>query len=224
MTLRVSLCCVAVCAPCLILTAAAQPSSSAPAGAAVQTPATSGRTGAALQPSIQLVKAALSTVNIDKWKASSAIKSEADGNLNSVQRDIDQTLPALVMAADAAPDSIAKAVPVYRNVDALYDVMLRLDAAGRLSAPKDQVGALDDALASIAKARSTLGDQLQASADAQEQRIIRLQQAAARPAPAPTPAAVQCTPPPAPTTAKKKRSTSKSSASTATKPASTATH
>lgn len=176
-----------------------------PAGVA---PSNSGRMGATLQPSIRLVKEALSSLNIDKWKASSAIKSEADGNLQSVQRDIDQTLPGLVMAADAAPDSAAKALPVFRNVDALYDVMLRLDAAGRLAAPKDQVGALDDALGSIADARRSLGDQLQANTEAQEQRMIRLQQAAARPAP-PPPAPVTCTPAPAPVT-KKKRSSAKS--------------
>jgi len=215
MTLRVSLC-FALCAPYLLLTAAAQPAG--PASGSAPAPAMAGRTGATLQPSIHLVKEALSTVNIDKWKASSAIKSEADGNLNSVQRDIDQTLPALVMAADAAPDSVAKALPVFRNVDALYDVMLRLVAAGRMAAPKDQLGALDDALSSIAKSRSALGDQLQASAESQEQRMIRLQQAANRPAP-PPPAPVQCTPP-APTTTKKKRSTTKSSS--ATKPATTA--
>jgi hypothetical protein len=213
MNLRDSFCCVALCAPCLVLTVAAQPINTATGG----TPASTGRTGAALQPAVRLVKEALSTVNIDKWKASSAIKSEADGNLNSVQRDIDQTLPGLVMAADAAPDSTSKALPVFRNVDALYDVMLRLDAAGRLAAPKDQVGALDDALSSIATARRTLGDQLQASADAQEQRMTRLQQAAARPAPAPAPVAVSC-PPPAPQTTRKKRS------STASKPASTTAH
>jgi hypothetical protein len=128
------------------------------------------------------------------------------------------------MAADAAPDSPAKALPVYRNVDALYDVMLRLDAAGRLAAPKDQVGALDDALASIATVRRTLGDQLQMSAEAQEQRMIRLQQAAARPAPAPAPAPVACTPPPAPATTRKKRTTTTKSASSTPKPADTATH
>jgi hypothetical protein len=214
MALRASLRYIALGAPCLVLTAAAQPANPGPAS--------SGRIAATLQPSVQLVKAALATVNIDKWKASSAIKSEADSNLNSVQRDMDQTLPGLVMAADAAPDSAAKVLPVYRNVDALYDVMLRLDAAGRLAAPKDQIGALDDALASIATARRTLGDQLQASADAQEQRMIRLQQAAARPAPAPAPAPVACTPPPAPATTRKKRSaTTTKSASSTPKPAST---
>lgn len=213
MTLRVSFCCVALCAPCLVLSVAAQPGYSAPAGAATATPATSsGHIGATLQPSVQLVKEALSSVNIDRWKASGAIKSEADGNLHSVQRDIDETLPSLVRAADAAPDSAAKTLPVFRNVDALYDVMLRLDAAGRLAAPKDQLGALDDALASIAKARSALGDQLQANAEAQEQRMIRLQQAAAHPVVAPAPAPVQCAPPPAPTTKRKRSSKSSTTA------------
>lgn len=216
MTLRVSFCWMAFCAPGLVFTCAAQPAYSSPAGGNVPaTPATSsGRTGATLQPSIQLVKEALNTVNVDKWKASAAIKSEADGNLHSVQHDMDETLPALVRIADASPDSPSKAVPVYRNVDALYDVMLRLDAAGRLAAPKDELGALDDALASIAKARSALGDQLQSNAEAQERRVVQLQQAAARPAPAPAPAPVQCTPPP-PTTTKKKRSSTKSTSTAA---------
>lgn len=202
MILRASLCFVALCAPYGITSALAQPANSAPSA-----PAASGRTGATLQPSVQLVKEALSTVSTDKWKASPAIKSAADANLRSVQHDIDATLPDLVSAADAAPDSPAKALPVFRNVDALYDVMLRLDVAGQQAAPKEQIGALDDALSSIATVRRTLGDQLQASADAQDQRIVRLQQAAARPAPAP-PAPVACIPPPAPTT-KKKRSTAK---------------
>ena len=107
MTLRVSFCWIALCAPGLVITCAGQPAYSAPAGSsATATPATtSGRIGATLQPSVQLVKEALNTVNIDKWKASAAIKSEADGNLHSVQRDMDETLPALVKIADASPDS-----------------------------------------------------------------------------------------------------------------------
>jgi hypothetical protein len=208
MTLRAWLGCAVLCTSYGFLNAGAQPANS---GA----PASAGRMGSTLQPSVQLVKEALGSLNIDKWKASSAIKSEADANVQSIQRDMDQTLPGLVMAADSAPDSAAKAIPVFRNIDALYDVMLRLVAAGRLAAPKDQIGALDDALASIANARRSLGDQLQANAEAQEQRIIKLQQAAARPAP-PPPAPVTCAPPaPAPTT-KKKRA--------AAKPANSAAH
>ena len=222
MSLRVWLGCVALCTPFGIVAASAQSANTAPAPVQRPVSASAGQIGATLQPTVQLVKEALGSLNIDKWKASSAIKGEADANVQSIQRDLDQTLPNLVTAADSAPGSPAKALPVFRNIDALYDVMLRLDAAGRLAAPKDQLGALDDALSSIANARRTLGDQLQASAEAQDQRMIHLQQAAARPAPA-APAPVACTPPPPAPITRKKRTASKPTAST-TKSATPPTH
>jgi len=211
MSLRAWIGRVVLCTSFGVVAASAQPADTAPDPSPA--PASAGQIGATLRPSVQLVKEALGSLNIDKWKASSAIKNEADANVQSIQRDLDQTLPGLGTTADAAPGSPAKAIPVFRNIDALYDVMLRLDAAGRLAAPKDQVGALDDALASIASARRTLGDQLQANADAQDQRMVRLQQAAARPAPA-APAPVACTPPPPPPTTRKKRTAAKPAAST----------
>jgi hypothetical protein len=153
---------------------------------------------AAVQPSLDILKQALGEINLDKWKASTAIRTEAVGNLQSIQRDLQTTLPPLLAAGDAAPDSTAKTLPVFRNIDALYDVMLRLDAAGRLAAPKEQISALDQALSSLSDARHALGDQVQANADAQEARVNRLQAALkAVPPPTPPPAAVTC--PPAPT-------------------------
>ena len=218
MLLRASTLFLALSAPSIVL---AQP---APGNAQSTNPAPVVRAplpSATMGPSIDVLKQALGTVNLEKWKASNAIKSEADGNLRSVQRDIESTLPPLLTAADAAPDSVTKTLPVFRNVDALYDVMLRLDAAGRLAAPKDQIGALDQALASLSDVRRTLGDQVQANAEAQDARINHLQaslKAVPPPAP-PPPAPVACTP--APT--KKKRATKPAakpapSASTATAP------
>jgi len=153
---------------------------------------------ATLQPSLDVLKQALAQISTDKWKASPAIRTEADGNLHSVQRDVETTLPPLIAAADAAPDSVAKAIPVFRNIDALYDVMLRLDTAGRLAAPRDQMSALDQALSSVSDARHSLGDQLQTSAEAQDARVMHLQAAlkAVPPPPPPAPAPVACTPPP----------------------------
>lgn len=163
-------------------------------------PAHANPPSAILRPSLDILHTALGEMSVDKWKASSAIRTEADGNLRSVQRDLASTLPSLLTVADAAPDSAAKIMPVYRNVDALYDVMLRLDAAGRLAAPGNQVSALDQALASLGDARRALGDQVQANAESQETRVIHLQAALkAVPPPAPPPpppAPVACIPPP----------------------------
>jgi hypothetical protein len=202
MALRASIFLLALCAPGMVL-AAQTPTGNVqatPSAPVVRPTAPS----ATLQPSLDVLKQALADVSIDKWKASAAIRTEADSNLHSIQRDIQQTLPPLLDAADATPDSVAKTLPVFRNVDALYDVMLRLVAAARLAAPKEQMSALDQALAGISDARRSLGDQVQANAEAEETRVVRLQAALkAVPPPPPPSAPVACTPTPA----KKKKAT-----------------
>jgi hypothetical protein len=189
MALRASFFVLAVCAPAMAL--AGQTSSRNTPG--TNPPAHANPPSAILRPSLEILQTAIGEMTLDKWKASPAIRTEADGNLRSVQRDLASTLPPLLAGADAAPDSTAKTLAVYRNVEALYDVMLRLDAAGRLAAPSNQISALDQALASLSDARRALGDQVQANAENQEARVIHLQAALkAVPPPVPPP------PPPAP--------------------------
>jgi hypothetical protein len=197
MFLRASSFFMALCAPAILL-AQQTPGNVQSVQNASATPAPHpALPSATVQPSLDVLKQALATMNIEKWKASPAIRTEADGNLRSIQRDVEATLPPLLATADTAPNSVSKTLPVFRNVDALYDVMLRLDAAGRLAAPKDQISALDQALASLSDVRHTLGDQVQANAEAQDTNVTRLQAALkAVPPPAPPPAPVACTPPP----------------------------
>ena len=191
MALRSSIFIVALCTPVAVLAG----QSPTPYGTNTTAAATAPLPSATLQPSLDVLKQALAQMSIDKWKASPAIRTEADGNLKSIQRDLQTTLPNLLASADAAPDSTAKTLPVFRNVDALYDVVLRLDAAGRLAAPKDQMSALDQALSGLSDVRRTLGDQVQANAEAVETRVSRLQAALKAVPPPPPPVPVACTPP-----------------------------
>ncbi len=203
MVLRIPIFSFALCMPGILL-AAQTPSGGLPPTSPTASVATTSPVApsATLQPSLDVMKQALAGMTVDRWKASPAIRTEAQSNLQSVQRDMESTLPSLLAAADAAPDSPAKTLPVYRNIDALYDVMLRLDAAGRLAAPKDQMSALDQAVSSLSDARRSLGDQLQTSSENRETQIVRLQAALkAVPAPPPPPAPVAC----APTPVKKKK-------------------
>ena len=214
MALRASFLVVALCAPAMAL-AAQTPPGNLPA---TNQPVRANPPSAILRPSLDILHTALGQMALDKWKASPAIRTEADGNLRSVQRDLASTLPPLLAAADAAPDSAARTLPVYRNLDALYDVVLRLDAAGRLSAPGNQVSALDQALASLSDARRALGDQIQAGAEGEEARIIHLQaalKAVPPPAPPPPSAPVACIPP-----APKKKAVRPAAKKPATPPAS----
>jgi hypothetical protein len=179
MGLRVSIFLLALCGPSVALAQAA--------AAPVALPSVT------LQPSLDVLKQALSSVKTDKWKAPAVVRSETDANLASIRKDVEVTLPALLATADAAPDSAAKLLPAYRNVEALYDVLLRVAAVGRLAAPSDQSSALDQALTKLDDGRRSLGDRLQADTVAQEKRVNDLQAALkAIPPPVPPAAPVVC--------------------------------
>ena len=185
----------------------AQPAPTAPAAQPAALPS------ATLQPSIEILKSAIGVTNVDRWKASNAIKGEASANLRSIANDVTSTLPTLLTAADAAPNSPAKVLPAYRNADALYDVLLRVVVSAHLYAPADQSSALEQALHSLEDSRRTLGDQVQQTVLAQDTQTVRLQAALRSVPPPPPPAAAQpvnCAPAPA-----RKKAAAKPAAKTA---------
>ncbi|CAN5399343.1 hypothetical protein BH10ACI4_BH10ACI4_12320 [soil metagenome] len=169
---------------------------------------------AVLQPGIEAVRGAMGGIRLDKWKASEAVRDEADANRNSIQKDLDATLPGLLASADAAPNSVVAVLPAYRNVEALYDVLLRIAAAAHMSAPTQQSGVLDAAMLSLDSGRRGLAERIQISAAAAEKQVGDLQASLKAAKDVPAPVAVAC---PTPTTpVKKKKPVVKSAAKPAT--------
>jgi len=159
-----------------------------------------------LQRSLGEVQQVVFSLKLDKWKRGS-VRDEAGTNVAAIQRDLEGTLPKLIKDGDAAPGTLSKVLPVARNVDALYDVLVHLVEQARVSAPGDQVGQLQTAMADLEKARVTLDNQLQQVASVQEKQIVDLRttvqtQAASLKAASTPPPAPKC---PAPTPAKKKK-------------------
>ena len=128
-----------------------------------------------LQGPLTALQQALSGVRLEKWKMSGELRDAADADLRSIERDFRETLPPLLATADAEPGSVAKVLPVLRNVDAMYDVALRVAAMGRLTAPAQQSAALENALQQVSSARRQVGDQVQQAAVAEESRVGELQ-------------------------------------------------
>ncbi|HEY1743545.1 MAG TPA: hypothetical protein VGG18_10300 [Granulicella sp.] len=149
---------------------------------------------AIMQPALDRLQQTLGALRTEKWKTSGAVREGTEANINSIHRDLEDTLPPLLTAADGAPNSVTQLLPAFRNIEALYDVLLRITEAGRGAASSQQVAALEDARARLEDARRVLGDRLQTMAVAQEQRVHTLQ-AAVRAIP-PPPAPVVCPPPP----------------------------
>ena len=133
---------------------------------------------ALVQPSVDRLAAAGSGVDLNKWKGGNTLRGEADANLASIQKDLHDTLPPLLLAWDKSPSSVAAGLPVLLNLDALYSVVLRVDLLARTNAPRDQADALDGALAALDGARRDLGDRLVTSAAANEKQVAQMQAAA----------------------------------------------
>lgn len=164
-------------------------------GAATTLPAASGpaqTASAIMQPSLDAVLNATGDVRPERWKASGAMRQETATNIDSIRRDLTNTLPPLLGAADRAPGSVAQILPAYRNIEALYDVLLRVTEMSRVSAPKEQAAALQQALNGLEGARRALGERMQAAAVAREQHVHDLETAARAAAAAPKPVAVPC--------------------------------
>ena len=142
-----------------------------------------------LQPALLTLQQAIDSLHTDKWKAPVRLRDETDGNIRSIRRDVDTVLPPLLAESDKAPDSVVAGLPVLRNIEALYDVLLRVAIVGKTGAPAPQSAALDGAMSNLDDARRALGDRLQTVAAEKEKQVRDLQAAlkAVPPPPAATP-------------------------------------
>jgi hypothetical protein len=153
-----------------------------------------------MQPSLNTLRGAVDGMHADKWKIPGVLKDEMEANLSSIRKDLDGTLAVLLATADGSPGTVSALMPAYRNIEALYDVVLRVDAAARVGAPSQQTQVLDNALSKLDEGRRAFGDHVTTAAQGQEKQVTDLQASlkAAQSVPAPV-----CPTPPATPPAKK---------------------
>jgi hypothetical protein len=133
---------------------------------------------AILQPAISNVQSTTANLDIPRWKAPDSVRGAAQENVDSIQRDLGKTLPTLLAQADAAPESVPQSFAVYRNVDALYDVLLRVSEVANLAAPSDEADSVASSLQRLEAARSQLGDLILHASQHREAQIVALESAA----------------------------------------------
>jgi hypothetical protein len=134
----------------------------------------------ALRPALSQVGQSLTGINIRRWKAPNEVKSAADQDVSSIQRDLNGTLAGLLQQADAAPGSVPAAFAVYRNIDALYDTLLRVVLTANLAATDEEVNSLQAALSSLESARGSLGDSILNATQSQQNQLIQIRAALAK--------------------------------------------
>lgn len=146
------------------------------------------RTPSAIVPPSTLVGSALSNVqgttsalNITHWKISRDLRKTAQQNVDSIQTDLGSQMPQLIARTDGAPGSVPRSFELYRNMDALYDVLLRVSRTADMGAPRREAEAVAASLEHLEQARTALGNQIFQVARAHQARLAALERAVTTP-------------------------------------------
>jgi hypothetical protein len=126
------------------------------------------------QPALDQVGASLRQIDVGHWKLSRQWKAQIASDVSSIQQDLSGPLTGLLQKAQVAPAGLGPRIDVARNVDALYDVMVRVTTAANLSGGKSDAALLDNALVRLQQARKAAADGLQGAVQARDQEIVQL--------------------------------------------------
>ena len=116
----------------------------------------------------------LTKLRIERWKTDGSSKKQALGNVESIQRNLQTALPEMIKQLRSAPEDLPATFKLYRNLDALYDVLGSVVEAAGAFGPKDDFQALSNDLTSFEGTRKQIAERLENLATSKEQEIVRL--------------------------------------------------
>jgi hypothetical protein len=116
----------------------------------------------------------LTNLRIERWKTDAGTKKQALGNVDSILRNLQNALPGIVEKLRAAPEDVPATFNLYRNLDALYDVLGGVVEETGAFGSKDDFQALANDLKSFEGTRKGLAERLENLATAKESEIVRL--------------------------------------------------
>lgn len=161
-----------------------------------------------LQQASQNTQDDLSHLRIEKWKTDSNTKRQTESDRDSVLRNLQNALPTMVDQLKSSPESLASTFKLYRNLDALYDVLNSLVESAGAFGSKDEFQSLNKDLGGIEESRRAFAERMDKLANSKETEIgqLRVELQTARAAIPPKKTVVddtEPTPPPKKTTKKK---------------------
>ena len=152
-----------------------------------------------LEEQSQAITQDLGRLRIDKWKADSATKQQANSNALSIQRNLTAALPGMIQQVRANPQSLATNFKLYRNVNALYEVLAILTESAGAFGGNSEYQALGPHVSAIDDIRRNYAEVLENMAAQQDAQLAAARAAAAQaatPPPPPQKIIVDDTPPP----------------------------
>lgn len=143
-----------------------------------------------LQSAATETSLAIGRMRIEKWKTDANTKQQAQSNADSIQRNVASALPGVIAAVRSTPQDLNSQFRLYRNVNALYDVMTSLTESAGAFSPKGEYEVLAQQLETIDAVRHDLADSIERMTSSMQAELAHLRQlvrAAQQAAVAPTP-------------------------------------
>lgn len=122
----------------------------------------------------QTTQVDLASTRIDRWKTDSTTKRQTQANVESIQRNLKTALPEIIGQMRNSPESLAASFKLYRNLDALYDVLSSVVESAGAFGTKDEFQSLDNDFNTIETARRSLAERMQGLAESKEVELTQL--------------------------------------------------
>jgi hypothetical protein len=154
----------------------------------------------------------LARVRVEKWKTDGSYKKQAQGNIDSIRRNLQSALPEMITQLRNSPADLGATFKLYRNLDALFGVMGGVTESAGAFGSKDEFQSLSNDMSAFERSRREFAERMETLASSKEAELTQLRTQlkalqAAAPAPPPKKIIVDDTEPKKP--AKKKPSTNK---------------
>jgi hypothetical protein len=127
-----------------------------------------------LEGTSKSTQADLIKLRIDRWKTDSGTKKQTLGNVDSIQRNLQNALPEIIGQVRNSPEDLTSTFKLYRNLDALYDVLGSVVESAGAFGSKDDFQSLSSDLSSFEGTRKQIAQRIENLATSKEQEITRL--------------------------------------------------
>jgi hypothetical protein len=154
-----------------------------------------------LEQVAQSTQVDLAKLRIEKWKTDGNTKRGSQSDVESIQRNLQSAMPEIIGQLRASPENVAATFKLYRNLDALYDVLGPVVESAGAFGSKDEFQSVQNDFGAIERSRRLLAERMETLASAKENELTHLRtqvrdlQAAATPPASPKKVVVDDTAP-----------------------------
>ena len=116
----------------------------------------------------------LGKLRVDKWKMDGNYKRQTQGNIDSIKRNLQTAMPEIMGQLRNSPEDLTATFKLYRNLDALYDVIGSVTESAGAFGSKDEFQGISNDLNSFEHARRQLAERLEGLTTSKESELASL--------------------------------------------------